>query len=373
MFATLLPHLRQLASRTLAIVRARIVRWTTPTTPAPTSGLLADLVRSRRELLLENALLRQQLLVLRRQTKRPRLTATDRGLLVLLASRLGTWASALIIVQPETVLRWHRQGFRLLWRRDSAAPTRTSRIPAETVALIRQMATENRLWGAERIRGELLKLDLRVGKRTIQKYMRQARPPRQPGQTWATFVRNHAQQIWACDFLQVTDLLFRPLFAFFMVELGSRRVVHVGVTRTPTDAWVTQHLREATPYDERPAYLVCDHDSKYGPRFTRLAAASGIEVLRTPVQAPRANASIERFLGSVRRECLDHLLILTEAHLRRVLRQYAAYFNRGRPHQGLGQRLPCQAQPPVTAGGAGSRIVAVPVLGGLHHEYRRVA
>ncbi len=273
MFATLLPHLRQLASRTLAIVRARIVRRTTPTTPVPASGLLADLVRSKRDLLLENALLRQQLLVLRRQTKRPRLTATDRGLLVLLASRLGTWASALIIVQPETVLRWHRQGFRLLWRRDSAAPTRTSRIPAETVALIRQMATENRLWGAERIRGELLKLDLRVGKRTIQKYMRQARPPRQPGQTWATFVRNHAQQIWACDFLQVTDLLFR----------------------------------------------------------------------------------------------------LTEAHLRRVLRQYAAYFNRGRPHQGLGQRLPCPAQPPVAAGRAGRRVVAVPVLGGLHHEYRRVA
>jgi transposase InsO family protein len=227
--------------------------------------------------------------------------------------------------------------------------------------------------GAARIRGELLKLDIWVSKRTIQKYMRQARPPRKSGQTWATFVRTHAYQMWACDFVQVTDLLFRPLFAFFIVELGSRRVVHVGVTRTPTDAWVTQQLREATPYDERPKYLVCDHDSNYGPCFTQLAAASGIEVLRTPVHAPRANAIIERFLGSVRRECLDHVLILTEAHLRRVLQRYAAYFNRGRPHQGLRQGLPCPTQPPAASAGDGRRIVALPVLDGLHHEYQRVA
>src|SRR3712207_2691296 len=148
------------------------------------------------------------------------------------------------------------------------------------------MARANPLWGAERIRGELLKLGIRVSKRTVQKYLRQGRPPRPPGQTWSTFVRNHAHEIWACDFLQVSDLLFRPLYAFFVIALGSRRVVHVGVSRHPTDAWVAQQLREATPYGERPRFLLRDNDDKYGPRFDRLAAASGIRVLRTPVRAP---------------------------------------------------------------------------------------
>ncbi len=196
------------------------------------------------------------------------------------------------------------------------------------------MAAANPLWGAERVRGELLKLNIRVATSTIQRYLREARPPRHAGQPWATFLRNHAPAIWACDFLPVTDLLFRPLFAFFLVELGSRQVVHVGVTRHPTDAWVAQQLREATPYGERPRFLVRDNDAKYGPRFAHLAAATGIAVVRTPVRAPRANAIAERFLRSVRRECLDHLLLLGEAHLRRVLGAYVAYFNQDRPTRG---------------------------------------
>ena len=244
---------------------------------------------------------------------------------------------------------------------------------AETIALIREMATANRLWDADRIRGELLKLDIRVSKRTIQRYLRQARPPRRSGQRWATFVRNHAGAIWACDFLPVTDLRFRPLYAFFIIALGSRRVVHVGVTRHPTDAWVAQQLREATPFDERPRFLIRDNDGKYGPRFDRLAAASGIRVLRTPIRAPQANATCERFLGSVRRECLDHLFVLGEAHLRRVLRAYVGYFNRARPHQGIGQAIPAGSVPPAPHGAGAGRIAAFPILGGLHHDYRRVA
>ncbi|HEX6479098.1 MAG TPA: hypothetical protein VF043_09660 [Ktedonobacteraceae bacterium] len=178
--------------------------------------------------------------------------------------------------------------------------------------MIRQMARENRLWDAERIRGELLKLGPRVCKRTIQKYMRHVRtkPPR--GQTWATFLRNHAAQVWACDFLQITDLFFRPLFAFFLIELKSRRVIHVGVTRSPSDPWVAQQLREATPYGQAPTYLIRDNDSKLGSWFRRVAKTSGIKVLKTPYHAPRANAVCERFLRSVRQECLDHLLILQE-------------------------------------------------------------
>jgi transposase InsO family protein len=202
--------------------------------------------------------------------------------------------------------------------------------------LIKEMTTNNRLWGAERIRGELLKLGLRVSKRTIQKYMQHVRPKRPGGQTWMTFLRHHAAEVWACDFLQVTDLFFRPLFAFFIVELQSRKVMHINVTHAPTDLWVAQQLREATPYGQTPKYLIRDNDCKFGPHFARVATTSGIKVLRTPYRTPQANAVCERFLGSVRRECLDHFLILHEKQLHRLLKNYALYFNQARPHQGLG-------------------------------------
>jgi len=277
-------------------------------------------------------------------------------------------------VQPETLLRWHRQGFRLVWRARSAAASQRPQVSAETLAAIQRLAAENRLWGAERIRGELLKLGIRVGKRTVRRHMGAARPlrPGGVGQPWATFLRNHAHETWACDFLQVVDLGFRSLCAFFVVELGSRGVVHVGVTRHPTDAWVAQQLREATPFDQRPRSLIQDNDRKYGPAFARVAAGSRIAVLRTPVRAPRANATGERFLGSVRRECLDHVLVPGEGHLRRVLREYAGYCNTARPHQGLGQAVPSVPKPTSPSRPA-APFVAIPVLGGLHHDYRRAA
>jgi hypothetical protein len=238
-------------------------------------------------------LLRQQLLVLRRAAKRPAVTPADRALLVVLASRVRAWRRAVLIVRPETLLGWHRAGFRALWRwRSRPGPGRPP-LGAETVTLIRQMAADNPLWGAERIRGELGKLGIRVAKRTIQGYVRGTRAPRPRGQAWATFLRNHAPDAWACDFLPVTDLLFRPLFAFFIIALDTRRVVHVGVTRHPTDAWVAQQLREATPFDQRPRYLIRDNDRKFGATFARVAEASGIAILRTPYRAPRANAVCE--------------------------------------------------------------------------------
>ncbi len=334
-----------------------------------------DLVRGKSALIAENALLRQQLLVLRRSVKRPRCTPTDRVLLVLLASRVRGWRQALLLVQPDTLLRWHRELFRRHWRRQSRAarPARRAKVPAETIALIRAMATANARWGAERIRGELLKLDIRVAKWTVQKYMRDARPPRRAGQPWATFLRNHAGEIWACDFLPVTDVLFRPVYAFFVIALSSRRVVHVGVTRHPTDAWVAQQRRAATPFGQRPAYRIRDNDSKYGPAFTRVAEASGITVLRTAYRAPRQNATCERFRGSVRRACLDHVLVRSEAHLRRVLREYASYCNGARPHQGVQQHIPDGAEGPVVRPETDGKIQAIPVLGGLHHAYNRAA
>jgi putative transposase len=321
----------------------------------------------------ENAFLRQQLIILRQQVKRPACTRPDRMLLVLLASMVRTWKQALFIVQPETLLRWHRQGFKLFWRHTSRTASTTPRISPEIVALIKEMARDTRLWGAERIRGELLKLGIRVCKRTIQKYMRTVRSQQPRGQTWATFLHNHAGQIWACDFLPVTDLFFRSLFAFFNTLLKSRKAIHVGVTRSPTDAWTAQQLREAAAFGVGPKYLIRDHESKFGVTFARVARTSRIEILTTPYHAPRTNAICERFLGSVRRECLDHLLILHERQLHRVLNAYVMYFNQARPHQGIQQRIPDCPGSSRSTPYAGTRVVALPVLAGLHHDYRKVA
>ena len=229
-------HLKRLVVPSMKVLRAHFVHWTKPFTSSLPLGTLADLARSKADFLAENALLRQQLIILKRQVKRPACTKRDRILLVLLARAVRSWKQMLFLVQPETLLRWHRELFRLYWKRRSKASSHKPRVAAETIALIREMAKENWLWGAERIRGELLKLGMHVCKRTIQKYMRNVRSSQPRGQKWATFVHNHSAQIWACDFLQVTDLCFRPLFAFFIIELTSRKVIHVGVTRSPTDS-----------------------------------------------------------------------------------------------------------------------------------------
>jgi putative transposase len=186
------------------------------------------------------------------------------------------------------------------------------------------------------------------------------------------FLHNQADDIWACDFIQVSDVWFRSLFAFVIVELGSRRVVHVGVTRHPTDGWVAQQLREATPFGQGPKHLIRDNDNKYGQHFAAVAAGVGIKVVKTPIRAPRANAVCERFIGSVRRECLDHLLIRDERHLFRMLKVYTEYFNTCRPHQGLGQRIP-QLSPDSSPSLVSGSVLARPILGGLHHHYYRAA
>jgi putative transposase len=365
MLACLVARLRA----TVRAGRARIRRWTRSST-RPVLGFVLDRCRSPQELVRENALLRKQLEVACRHITRPKRTGVDRAILVLLARLTPTWRATVLLVRPETILRWHRQGFKLLWRRRSRRGRHRPRTSGDTIALIERMVRNNRLWGAERIRGELLKLGIRIAKRTIQKHLRRSRDPRPPGQSWATFLRNHGNEVWACDFLQVYDLLFRPLFAFFLIELGSRRVVHVAVTRSPSSAWVTQQLREATAWGAGPRFLIRDHDDKFGGRFDVLAGAMGIKVLHTPVRAPNANAVCERFLRSVRAECLDHVLVLREAHLRSTLRRYCSYFNAARPHQGIGQQVPDGPPGSPTADGS---IEEIAVLGGLHHAYRRAA
>jgi len=367
------PSIKQSVSFCLHALQEHVLRWMKPPTTPLVIGALADLTRGKAELLAENALLRHQLLILHRQVKRPAYRKRDRLLLVLLARMVRTWKEALFLVQPETLLRWHRELFRLFWKHKSKAHARKPRLSLETITLIKEMAANNQLWGAERIRGELLKLDIRVSKRTIQKYMKQVPRKRPSGQMWKTFLRNHAAGVWACDFLQVTDLFFRPLFAFFIIELQSRKVIHVNVTRSPTDPWVAQQLREATPYGQIPNYLIRDNDRTFGQNFAHVAETSGIKMLRTPYRTPRANAVCERFLGSVRRECLDHFLIFQEKQLHCLLKAYVVYFNQARPHQGLGQRIPDPLLPFAPLPNEPNKVIAVPVLGGLHHDYRRAA
>ena len=224
-------------------------------------------------------------------------------------------------------------------RMTQSASTRPP-LTTEQIALIKQMARENLTWGAESIRGELLKLGIRCSKSTIQRYLK-GRHAQGPGrQTWVTFLRNHhAQPIWACDFLQTHDIGFRAIFVFVIIELSSRRVVQLSVTRHPTQLWVAQQLRDATPFGQAARFLIRDNDAKYGASFDAVAGGVGVKVLRTPFGAPTANAHCERFLGSLRRECLDHLIILGERHLRQKAKAYVAYFNYARPHQDIAQQI----------------------------------
>jgi putative transposase len=354
---------KKLCSCLSAVAKQLYRRITEPARSNLVTGTLADLPRSRAELLAENALLRQQLIVLHRRTKTPRLTWREWLSLLFLARWVPNWKQVLRIIKPDTLPRWHREGFRLFWRWKSHVHVQMQpqRLPPETIALIQRMARENLLRGAEWIRGEFLKLNFKVAKRTIQKYMRGVRSEPPTGQSWSTLLQTHGKGIWACDFVPVVTLFFKTIHAFVIVHHESRRVVRCGVTEHPTDEWMAQQLCEATPFAEKPKYLICDNDKKYGAVFERVAKTSGIKVIDTLYQAPRANAICERFVGSLRRECLDHILVLGVLQLVRILKDYIRYFNEPRPHQGIAQRTPAATgSPPVSAEGKGD---CVPVEG----------
>jgi len=350
-------------------LQEHLKHWTKPASSVLVLGTLLDLTRKRTDLVVENALLRQQLIVLNRQIKRAQLTNPDRFRLVVLSHFTKFWKQALFIVQPDTLLRWHRELFGMYWRKKSQGKPK---ITAETIALIQEMAKENQLWGAERIRGELLKLGMEVSKRTIQRYMPKDRKEHLSSQTWATFLKNQASGVWACDFTVVTDWLFRQWYVFVVMELKTRRIVHTGVTKFPTDEWTAQQLREATPWGRGPKYLIRDRDKKYAMHFSAVAMSSGIKELKTPFRTPQANGYCERFMGSLRRECMDHILIHDDNHLRRVVTEYTAYFNQERPHQGIEQRIPNHYDLPKSKPVSG-RITSKAILGGLHHSYSRTA
>jgi putative transposase len=343
-----------------------VIRWM--------AWAIAALLKPKALLVAENLCLRQQLIVLQRRQSRPRLLRADRRFWILARQWYSGWRDVLLIVQPETVLRWHREGWRAYWRWRSRPRRRGGRHPisAELRALIRRIASENRFWGQRRIQAELARLGFNVSARTVAKYMRRPYGGK-PSPIWRQFLKRHAQDIWACDFFCVRTILFQTLYVFFAIRHANREVLHVQVTRHPTAEWVAQQIVESCCWDRKPPrFLIHDRDSRYGGVFDRRLHHLGIMQLRTPFRSPRANAIAERWVRSARTECLDLVLIFNERHLRHVLAEYVGYFNCWRPHRSIGQRAP--RAPPLTAQrSADSNIIATPVLGGLHHIYNLAA
>ena len=330
--------------------------------------LLLASFRSHRQLALENVALRHQLEVLQRNAKRPRLRPSDRVLWALLSRLLPDWRSRLAIVQPDTVLGWHRAGWRLYWRWRSNAGRGRPKVPADVRALIYRMSLENPLWGAPRIHGELLKLDYDICESSISKYMARRSGP--PTQTWQTFIRNHLTEIAAIDFFTVRTATFRTLYVFLVLSLDRRRVVHFNVTPDPSAAWTSLQLIQAFPFDSAPQYLIRDRDGVYGRRVIDTLEILDIEQIVTAPRSPWQNGYCERVIGTIRRECLDHVIVLGESHLRRVLKEYLAYYHGSRTHLGLEKDAPMPRA--VQAQDIGP-VISKPVLGGLHHRYYRKA
>ena len=334
-----------------------------------TGLFLRALLVPRLHLVAENLALRQQLAVVNQSVKRVKLRPCDRLFWVLLRRFWSGWQSVLVIVQPETVVRWHRLGFRLYWRWKSTWGKRgRPKIPRELRDLIRRMSRENVTWGSPRIAAELRLLGYDLCNSTVAKYMVRADKP--PSQTWRMFLANHAQDIAACDFFTVPTATFRMLYCFVVICHDSRRVVHFNVTNHPTARWTAQQIVSAFPYEESPRYLLCDNDGIYGEEFQRRVQSMGIEEVRTAVRSPWQNPYAERVIGSIRRECLDHMIVLNEDHLRRVLAEYFEYYNVHRAHQGLDGDTPYgrNKEPPDDG-----PVRSIPFLGGLHHRYTRQA
>ena len=329
---------------------------------------LRGMARSRAALHLEVLALRHQLEVLQRsQPRRLRLVHADRWLWTWLSRVWTAWRTALVIVKPETVMAWHRRGFRFVWTWKSRRRTSRPTAPADLRALIRTMSQTNPLWGAPRIHGELLKLGMDVSQATVAKYMVRRRQP--PSQTWRTFLGNHIGQVMAADFFVVPTATCRLLFVLVILAHERRRVVHVAVTDHPTAAWTAQQLREAFPWDRAPRYLIRDRDHAF-EGWTETAKTKGIDELLTAPRSPWQNAYAERFIGSARRECLDHVIVFSAPGLQRLMKLYCAYYEQSRTHLSLNKDAPIPR--PIAAPGDG-RVVAIPQVGGLHHRYERRA
>ncbi len=332
-------------------------------------ALINSLVADRSRLALENVALRQQIVVLKRSVKRAKIEDSDRVFWILMRRLLDTWRDTLMIVEPETVIAWHRKGWRYYWdRKSKQGKSGRPPIDSEIIELIRRMSRENVTWGAPRICSELALLGHEVAESTVAKYM--VRHKKDPSQTWRTFLANHMSVAAACDFFVVPTLTFKPLYCFVVLSHDRRKILHVNVTQHPTDEWTAQQIIEAFPGDaEVPSYIHRDRDSIYGRMFNRRVAAMGIEEVISARKSPWQNPYAERVIGSIRRECTDHIIALGELHLLRTLLAYQNYNNQDRCHMSLDGNAP---KPRPVEDGLGA-VVATPHLGGLHYRYGRAA
>jgi len=334
--------------------------------PAAVVDALRSLVRSRIDLAIENAALRQQLAVLKQKRPRPQLQRFDRLFWVLLRHLWSGWAETLIIVKPGTVVRWHRGDFRTYWRWKSKWCGRP-RSDCEIRALIRKMATDNG-WGAPRIHAELCKLGFLVSERTVSRYL-----PKKPVgpdaiERWKRFLRNHRDVLAGMDFFSVPTATFQVLYVFFVIGHERRRILHMNVTAHPTAAWITQQLREAFPFGKAPRYLILDRDGKYGRVVPEKLKSWGVKVVRTGWRSPWQNGVAERWVLSARRELLDHVVVFSETHLRRLVAEYVSYYNIDRCHLALDKDAP-ESRHVKPRSTASAKVVALPRVGGIHHRY----
>jgi putative transposase len=331
--------------------------------------LLPFLFGGHRQLAIENLALRHQLSVYKRTMMRPKLRTTDRLFWIGLARIWAGWRQSLVIVTPDTVLRWQRRRFREHWAKLSGRPT-VGRPPvnADIIALVRKIAAANPLWGAPRIHGGLLKLGIEVAERTVSRLI--PKRPTPPSQTWRTFLANHVRDLVSIDFFTVPTAQLRVLFVLVVLAHHRRRVLHFNVTAHPTAAWTAQQIVDTFPDDTAPAYLLRDRDQVYGQHFRHRVKGMGIDEVLTAPQSPWQNPFAERLIGSIRRECLNHVLVLGDAHLRRILARYFGYYHQSRTHLALDKDAPDAR--PIELSQAG-RIVEIPEVGGLHHRYVRRA
>src|ERR1017187_5917982 len=328
-------------------------------------AVLASPFKSKMRLEAENALLRHQLIVLRRKLRgRVQFANSDRWFFVQLYRWFPSILQVLTIIRPETLIHWHRSGSRYYWRWKSRSLGGRPQIETDLRVIIRQMSVENPLWGAPRIHGELLNLGFEVAQSSVAKYMVKRSGP--PSQGWRTFLRNHAPDIAAMDLFVAPTIGFDLLYAFIIVRLDRRDLIWISVTTNPTAEWIARQLTEAFPWDDAPRYLIRDRDRIYGAIVTRRLRAMGIRDKPTAPASPWQNGFAERLIGSIRRECLDHLVILSETHLRRILKTYACYYNKIRTHRSLDKDAPVSRSVQRTG-----IISSRPVLGGLHHHYGR--
>ena len=333
-------------------------------------GWLVGAFRSREDLMLENLALRQQLLALHAKRPRRRLGSVDKLFWVALRKLWSGWRKSLILVTPETVVRWHRSGFRLYWAWLSRAPRTAGRkaLSREVREKIFRMVAENPTWGAPRIHGELLKLGFDISERTVSRWVKRAQRNPDPVRRWLTFLRNHREAIAAMDFFTVPTLTFGILYCFFVIDHERRRILHFNVTRNPTAFWVALQLRQTWGYDLPHRFLIFDRDAKFNADVVATVKDNGILPIRTAFRSPWQNGIAERWVGSVRRDLLDHVIVLSQTHLRHLMRDYVRYYHEDRTHLGLEKDTPC-GRVVASASPSGSKIIALPRLGGLHHRY----